>query len=471
MQTITQRFGMISSMKLRFIVPAALVMASAGCDSILDVKPTTTVTTETAISNPNSARAALAGLYDGLQSTSYYGGDFVLFMDLSSDNALHAGTFTTFADADDNNLTTDNGTVEGIWSAAYATIGRANTLIARVPTVALLDPVETADIVGQAYAARALAYFDLVRVWGTSGPNGGVPIRTTPALTIDDIGTVTRADTAAVYALILADLAAAQAGITNTDPSHITVAFVRALRSRVQLYRRQWAAVITEASAVMGLRSLAPSYQALFTADGTRTSEDILRLSFTDTDAMNLGFYYLTRGLGGRREQAPTADLRNSFEAGDLRRDVTVGLSGTTRYGRKWPTPSGTEDVHVIRLGEVILNKAEAHAQLNDLPNAVLEYNKIRVRAGLPAHVLGVTNIGTVTAPNLLDTQAEVLAQVYRERRSELALEGDRWPDLIRRGIAAATMGLSAANAYQVLYPIPQQERDVVPGLNQNPGY
>lgn len=451
---------MSASMRLKFILPAALLVATAACDSILDVQPTTTVTTETAINNPNSARAALAGLYDGLQSTSYYGGDFVLLMDLSSDNAVHAGTFTDYADADANDLTADNGDVLAMWSAMYAVIGDANSLIARVPSVALLPAPEVADIVAQARAARAVAYFDLLRVWVDRSSNLGVPVVTTPVTKVSEIPNATRADTAAVYAQILNDLNAAATGVTNTDPSRITRGFVLALRSKVQLYRRQWAAARDDAAAVLAISSyaLAPTYQALFTADGGRTSEDILRLTFTDQDAMNLGFYYLTRGLGGRREVAPSSGLRASYEAGDVRRDVTVGLSGSTRYGRKWPTPAGAEDVHVIRLGEVILNKAEAHAQLNELAQAVVEYNKIRVRAGLAPHVLGVNVI----------TQADVLAAVYRERRSELALEGDRWPDLVRRGIAASTLGIPVN---QTRYPIPQRERDVSPGVAQNPGY
>ena len=289
-------------MKLRYLLPAVLLVATAGCDSILDVKPSTTVTTEDAIVNPNSARAAQAGLYDALQSTSYYGGDFVIFMDLSSDNVQHSCTFTTFADAEGLQLTADNTTVRAIWNATYRTIGRSNTLIARIPGVTLLDATESADIIGQAQAIRALAYFDLVKVWGTSGAGGGVPIRLTPALTIADVANVTRADTSAVYTQIFADLTAAQAKITNTNPSRATVRFVRALRSKVALYRQQWAVARDEAAAAMVGVSLAPTYQALFTADGTRTTEDIFRLAFTDQDAMNLGFYYLTRGLGGRRE-------------------------------------------------------------------------------------------------------------------------------------------------------------------------
>jgi hypothetical protein len=242
--------------------------------------------------------------------------------------------------------------------------------------------------------------------------------------------------------------------------------------------------VITEAAAVMGTTgySLAPTFSALFTATGTATSEDIMRLAFTDVEFMNLGFYYLTRALGGRREQSPTADLRSAFEAGDARLAITVPLTGTTRYSLKWPTPIGAEDFHVIRLAEVILNKAEAHAQLNELALAITEYNKVRARAGLAAHLFvpGVT------------TQAEVLANVQRERRVELALEGDRWPDLLRRSTGCPTTGTTAPAScvigttmiahratfgggtfpvHMAIYPIPQNELDVVAGLQQNPGY
>jgi hypothetical protein len=46
--------------------------------------------------------------------------------------------------------------------------------------------------------------------------------------------------------------------------------------------------------------------------------------------------------------------------------------------------------------------------------------------AGLKPHVLGVN----------VTTQADVLGAILKERRSELALEGDRWPDLVRLGLA-----------------------------------
>jgi hypothetical protein len=118
----------------------------------------------------------------------------------------------------------------------------------------------------------------------------------------------------------------------------------------------------------------------------------------------------------------------------------------------------GAEDMHVIRFAEVLLIKAEAQARQNDLAGAVDTYNRVRDRAGLDPHNLG----------DEVSNQAEVLAAIEQERRVELAMEGDRWPNLVRQGTAAEVLGIPE---FQTLFPIPQVERDVAPGLTQNPGY
>jgi hypothetical protein len=115
--------------------------------------------------------------------------------------------------------------------------------------------------------------------------------------------------------------------------------------------------------------------------------------------------------------------------------------------------------VHVIRLAELVLIKAEVLARQNNLAAAVAQYNKVRVRAGLRAHVLGTD----------VTTQAQVLSAIETERRLELAFEGDRWPDLVRTGRAAAVRSL--ANPGYVLFPIPLRDIRTTPGLTQNPGY
>ena len=72
-------------------------------------------------------------------------------------------------------------------------------------------------------------------------------------------------------------------------------------------------------------------------------------------------------------------------------------------------------------------------------------------------------------------TDQQVIDLVLRERRLELAMEGFRWPDLVRTGLAVAVMGLEASGANRVLphelfLPIPQAEIDVS-GIAQTTGY
>ena len=171
-----------------------------------------------------------------------------------------------------------------------------------------------------------------------------------------------------------------------------------------------------------------------------------------------MGYYYL---WDGRNEVDPTEDLALAYEPGDARFAWSLREDDGYFEGKKFPTTVGSEDLHVIRLAEVILIKAEALAQQNQLGAAVDEYNKLRERAGLADHVFGVD----------VTNKAEVLQAIWHERRVELAMEGDRWPDLVRTGQAVSVMGLPPEKEYQTLYPIPARERTVAPGLTQNPGY
>lgn len=445
--------------KLGTLSAALAVLATAGCKDFLDVKPVTEVPAETAITDARSAHAAAAGMYDELQSTSYYGGNFTMFMDLSGPDVIHTGTFTSFADADDNNLTTDNSAVDAIWAAAYRAIGRANTIIAKVPGIASMAQDDKDAVLGQAYFVRALAYHDLVKVYGQPLGGLGVPIRLKPPQTIEETFVVKREPTAAVYTQILADLAAAEPLLAGASDKHqATADAVVALRARVQLYMKDYAGALAAARQLVssGAYSLAPNYADLFAAGVATTPENIFQLTFTAADASNLGYYYISKPLGGRREIAPSAGFATSFLAGDVRKSVTAkNLSSTRYYGAKFPSPAGDDDFHVIRYAEVILIKAEAHANLGQLDSAAVEVNKVRERAGLAPVA--------VPFPDLASAMQEIMDQ----RRWEFGLEGQRWPDLVRWGVAAADYGT------QALYPIPQGEIDVTQkgSLVQNPGY
>jgi hypothetical protein len=476
-------------MRTRYLLlPAVALVAAAatGCKSALDVDPVTVVPEERAIIDAVSARAALAGMYDALQSTAYYGERMFTWGELSADNASHVGTFTSYADADQNVLTSDNGSIEATWDAMYDAIGRANVLIARVPTVPGLSDEDKNQMVGEAYFIRALAYHDLVKYFG------GVPIRTEPVASLQEASNITRASVGEVYTQILADLTQAEALMQVQRATRGgSVGGVRALRARVLLYQASpgptgantanWSAVENAATSMLSMSgyALATAYSELFTATGGNTAEDIFRLRFTDQDAFWAGYYFLVKSLGGRYEVAPTASIRNAFEttsdaryAWSIKNDPSRSSTQTPRYyAAKFPTATGTEHPHVIRLGEVYLIRAEARARQGiNLAGAVDDYSQLRIRAGLAPHVFGV---------NVTD-QASVLAAIARERRVELAFEGDRWPDLVRTGQVVDVMRAHKASfsvpqtfaAHQILYPIPQNEIDVTAGrLTQNPGY
>jgi len=441
-------------MRLALIPVFGLALALAGCNDLLDTNPVNQVPTDQAITDAASARVALAGAYDGLQSLSFYGGDYVFFNDLYADNADAAGTFNDFYDAGNRLILADNFTMTADWEAIYNAINRANNLLEKVPAIADLDDTEKRQILGEALTLRALGYHDLIRVWGN------VPMPLTPAKDLEEASKVVTVDKVTIYAQIEADLKSADTLMTNDGPTtHASQGAAEALLARVYLYEGKYPEADAQADLVTAQGyTLAPAFSDLFTPDGKVTPEDIFKVKFSAVDYNDFGYYYLSskQRHGGRHELAPSDDLVASFDTTDIRFDWSIGLDPFE--GRKWRTSAGAEEIHVIRYAEVLLIKAEAQARQNLLAQAVGTYNIIRERAGLADHVLGVD----------VTTQADVLAAVELERRHELCFEGDRFPDLVRLGQAETVLGILT---FRTVFPIPQREIDVAPGITQNPGY
>jgi hypothetical protein len=441
--------------------PVALAFLLAGsltaCESILDQNPPDRVPTEDAITDAHGARVAMTGAYDGLRGGGefYYAAEFITFGDLSADNVVNVGISASFAFADANELRANNSSVEGVWNDIYDALNRVNLILEFVPPLTDLEETEKNQILGEAHALRALNLHNLTKFWGD------VPMPLVSPKTVEEAAQITRTPAADVYDQIRADLAEAEALVTETEPAtRVTTGFVDALQARVALYEGDWATAVAEADEVLAQGyELAEDFSSLFDEEGTDTPEDILKLTFTAEQFMWHGFYYIASDLGGEGEVGPSQKLIDLFDPADVR--GTWSISGDTEgeaSGFKFPTTIGAEDFHVIRLAEVLLIKAEALARQNDLVGAVDTYNLIRERAGLAPHVLGQD----------VTTQADVLAAIDLERQLELAFEGDRWPDLVRTGSAVELLGIPE---FQSLYPIPQTELDVAPGITQNPGY
>lgn len=472
-----------------YLLPASLVTLAGGCNDTLTLEPEDEVEEGSAIVDATSARAAQAGMYDALQSNSYYGEGFLSFGDLTADDVIHTGTFTDYALADREDLRADNGNLAAIWNQIYEAIATNNQVLARVPAIADLEDDEKNQILGEAHFLRALNYHNLVTSWGD------VPLVLEPPASVEEAAQAARSPVTQVYAQILADLAEAEQLMTVDDQTRKgSLGAVFAVRSRVLLYTQDWEGAEDAAETVVGMEyELAARYGDLFTAEGQDTPEDIFRVAFTAQEFTNLPYYYLSGLVGGRREISPAVSLLTAFGVNadpgydpdtlqtidddgnqlftpvDLRAAWSISYdSRGRRYGSKYPEAEGAEDLHIIRFAEVLLNKAEAEAQQSKLTEAIDSYNLVRVRAGLAPHVLGVTDLDPGLGVNLLDSQEEVLAEIYDERRLELAMEGFRWPDLVRLGLAPSVLAIPA---FRILFPLPQRELDVAPNLTQNPGY
>jgi len=454
------------AMHIKKLALPLLFLAATACDDILQTEPVTSLPQDQLIVDAATATAALNGAYDGLQSGSYYGLSLLLMGDLTADNTVWTGTFQYLGDVTTNRIQADNPEVTGMWTAIYQQIDRDNVILQRTPAVASIPAAVRNDVMGQAYFMRALGFHNLVKFWGA------VPLPLKPVVAPEDAQAYTRTPVNDVYTQILKDLDSAAALTQNsTNLRYATVNAARALRARVLFYRAglpgnagsqaDYQSALDLANQVLtGRDTLVVPYADLFTAAGTNTTEDIFRVAYNVTETNSISNYYLQVG---RAEVSPSTNIDGAYPAGDLRKAWSIrpsGNAGRPLNGNKYAARPGTEHVHVIRLAEVVLIKAEALARLNRLPEAVAQYNKVRVRAGIPKHTLGTE----------VTTQAQVLAHIEFERRLELAFEGDRWPDLNRLGRAVAVKAI-ADRPGQALLPIPLRDVRTSPGLTQNPGY
>ncbi|RNL92970.1 RagB/SusD family nutrient uptake outer membrane protein [Sinomicrobium pectinilyticum] len=148
-------------------------------------------------------------------------------------------------------------------------------------------------------------------------------------------------------------------------------------------------------------------------------------------------------------------------------------------------------DVHIIRLADVYLMAAECAAETGDLPYAQTMVNAVRERAdNLPRKKINGSDAAAYSVEpypaSAFGSKDDALKAIRFERRLELALEGHRFFDLVRWGIAKEELetysafegslievynGLSFSEKNNI-FPIPQDQIDRSGGnLQQNPGY
>ena len=456
------------------IVTTVLFLSLASCEkSFLELKPPTSLTPEFALATEADLQVALRGAYSGLKSTALYGRSLMVLGDMMADNtyqsALNTNRYTNFNLY--NYLVTD-GDVAGLWNASYTVILRANNII----NSPIADNANIQQIKGEAYAIRALAYFNLVRYFGspyTLDPSKlGVPIITTYQADLKP----ERAKIADVYTLINKDLTQAYTLMTKfTNSSQFSKYSAKALQAKVYLAMGDKTNAKTAAldvitnSGFTAISSAAHTGYWAGVAPRTDKVETLLEISF-DAVANNafdaLSYIYLQSGNYG--DMLCSSELYDLFETADIRKSLyATGIRGglASVFVNKYSSFTGDHsDTKVIRMSEMYLIAAEASYPSNTA-DALKYVNEVTSRRGATA---------------IASSGSALLEAIITERRKELAFEGERYLDMqrLQRNIArsknypASALSIDFTN-YRRIMPIPQGELDANPSIKsqQNPGW
>lgn len=451
-------------MKKIIISAFLLSFGLASCkESFLTVVPETALSSATFFSKEADFVQAVNAAYVPLRAI--YNDRHWILAEMHSDNTYYARNILFGAvDGTENvadfavptaNGVTANDNVLQHYRLDYQIIARANQILA------LIDKVDfNADsknnLKGQALYLRAFAYFQLVQLFGK------VPMHLTPVATRDEAASPL-ATTEQLYAQIEKDALEASKLLFNKskqEAGRVTSGTAKTLLANLYLIQKKWSNAEAVAKDVVtndGYK-LMPDYNDAFTTTtgNKNNAESVFEVQFMEGSAgYNGNFIYRIvptpitaaelqpitgtsnpQSLSGENNNIPTPDVIAAYEAGDKRKDISIGyvtLSQSLRDNKVYPYIkkfARTHSLHnntgqnipVYRYSEVLLFLAEALNEQGKTAEAAPYLNQVRTRAGLAA----------TTATS----QADMREAIFKERRVELAFENKRWFDLVRTGRA-----------------------------------
>lgn len=465
--------------------------------------------------------AALLGVYEQFTEDGFYGmynNQSIYINDLQTDycmagaqtNSAHIRELSNFA------VQPTNYFVEYAWEEHYTAINRANVVIDKVEAASWLDDDARANYTNEARFLRALMYFNLVRYFG------GVPIvlhdgdgEGEPRNTVDE-----------VYEQIVSDFEAAEdlPSDWSTTDSKASAYAASAMLAKVYLVWAQTETDYSEANqsslyqkAVSyadkvidsGKYELCEKFIDNWSTDKKNGVEHIFSIEHDVTNAANItGHCSFATNWSDSEPVLITTSTKyyDEMDAGDQRRDgswaktlydptsgedftfavprfrkyidsLNYGNTATIGY-----LAGESVNTTVLRYAEILLIKAEAENELNGpTSDAYAAINEVRKRAywspysnqyntpadGRPIELTGLS-------------QSEFREALRLERWYEFILEGQRWFDLIRWRTLVTTvrdnteeddLKYQNVSVKNYLLPLPQDQIDLNPNLEQNWGY
>lgn len=478
-------------------VLAAIFMGGCSKD-FLEVVPPGQQEVEQFWQTEDDATDAVSAMYANMHGWNNVAFAPIAVESLGSDDTEKGSSANdaTFLNNFDNfTASSTEGQLADFWAGQYQTINFANQVLDHVDTMQFDDALRNRYL-AEAKFVRAYCYFRLVRAFGD------VPLRLHLPVDASEYN-IARTPKSEVWTAIEQDLTDAASGLpVSYDAANVgraTKGAALALHAKVAMYQQKWQEMYDFSNQVisLGVYSLFPNYEQLFRVSNENSSESVFELQCSliqgNPDASNSQYSQVqgVRGSvgGGWGFNVPTQTLADAYEAGDPRRDATIIFRGEVtpegdaipadgdnpRYNQKSYVPfslyvtgyneGAQQNIRILRYAEVLLMKAEAANELGNTAEALSALNQVRSRAR------GGNN---AVLPDVSTTnQGELRTKIWHERHVELALEFDRYFDVIRQGRGAEVFGTKGWQAGKnEVWPIPQNEIDLSAGvLTQNPGY
>jgi len=467
---------------------AVFIMPSCTKD-FLELEPKVSQLEANFYKTESDAMLSLAAVYDALSVQNW---QFVPIMsDIKSDDAFCGGDITgsdmiQWQEQERFDIDGENAAVSALWSRCYSGIYRANQLLEKLDGIEWDNEDNRVRFEAEARFLRAYFYWDLARHYGW------VPILEKVEADIEVLKSIPQSTPAEVYAYVAEDLTFAIENLPEeilaTETGRVSKYAAQSLMARIFLYYDGFVKPvlgvtddmpgITKAAVTAMLEdviansghALLSNYADVFDWNNENNNEMVFAWQYDPTSGasdwggwgINGNFSVIFQGprdpagdpeiVAGWSFGVLSKSLVDEFETGDPRKATTVyfaneKLTGYTRgycntgyFNYKfipraaWQATKGDAAHNYpinypdIRFADVLLMAAELNLGTNE-GKAVGYYNQVRTRAlGSGAAKVTIT-----------------IDDIYHERRVELAGEGHRWWDILRKGVSYAKTKIDAS--------------------------
>ena len=481
--------------QIKLFIAAVFIIAMSGCSKdFLDVPPTNSSDANESIKTAADARRMVIGMMSNMTSSAYYGRNFIMYGDTKGGDLTIFSAGRGLDGLYSFNHSATVGSYSGYWTQIYHCILQANNIISSIDKLKTAGSTENFDsYLGQALTARALMYFDLVRLYGKpysmDKTSFGVPNVIEPLLASAQ---PLRATVEENYTQIMKDLTTAAPLLPKSKTNGFLNYYANmALQAKANLYMEKYPEALTAAQTVINDNVYKPYANADWVSSWTTQfgTESIFEISMdliNDLGSSSLGFYLMrklqVKGASGwfmasdyflARLGEDPSDVRWGVMSYDESSSTHLGscykYSGSVALDGDGKGNSTAVNIKVIRLSEVYLIAAEA-ALYSDKTVAANYLNVVRKRSPALAPATDLT----ITTDMILD-----------ERSKELFAEGERFFDLMRLNksitynddfgeVPVSQRPKTIDRTFpKIILPISQDEINANPGMKaqQNAGY